>query len=172
MKRNKRFIICLITVLCGATAMAQEQQEYNTNQRISDQLKNGTAPGYKFGPQTKARKMDRQPTEAEKSTTLSAQLRSGGLQGANIARGGGSAVNRTTTNAKRSAAGAQLPSDQKPVAEIKTNTTPGIKEPTQGNVSQPDLKMVVPKAEKKTVPATGATPRSGTAPEGKKQVRQ
>lgn len=173
MKSNKAFFICVLMILCGFVAAAQEAMEYNTNQRISDQLKNGTAPGYKFGPQSKAKKVDTKPVET--TNTIGRQLKNGGLQGANIARGGGAAANRTATNARRSAVGSQqLPSDQKASAEMKTGNPAGtnLKEPTQGNVPQPDLKIVVPKAEKKAVPANGGSPRSVTPANGTKQARE
>jgi hypothetical protein len=174
MKPNKVILIASFMILAGAAAMAQDpEMKYKTGQRISDQYKNGTVPGLKFGPVTKKVEENvSQPTATERAGTIGSQLKKGGLQGANIAKGGGGSVSRTSTNAKRSSGARQaLPSDQAAGSgELKAApaTGSGIKEPAQGGVAQPDL-TVHPKTIRKAPVAETKAPAATADPKKKKQ---
>lgn len=114
MKRNH--LIILILLLCFSPAVLKAQDDktsFDKSRKISDQLKNGTAPGMKFAPASHKKSTLKEPTAAEKSVRVGQQLKNGSLPGTNVARGGGGSVSRPlNTNARRNNAGAaKLPSD-------------------------------------------------------------
>ena len=152
--------------------MAQDDKtSFDKSRKISDQLKNGTAPGMKFAPVSHKRTPLKQPNRAEVSTRFSEQLKNGGQPGVNVARGGGGAKSRSlNTNARKSNAGSsKLPSDQPSSKAAATTPAVDVKQPSQGGVAQPDLKGVAPKATK-TKPASPA-PAAGNTPDAGKLKR-
>lgn len=167
--RRTYLILCIITlVVVSNNLMAQDDKtSFDRSRKISDQLKNGTAPGMKFAPVSHKKTPLKQPNRAEVSTRFSEQLKNGSQPGVNVARGGGGSNSRTlNTNSRRNSAGSsKLPSDQ-PSSKIPV-TTPAVdvKQPAQGGVAQPDLKGVAPKATKaepsSPAPAAGNTPDAG-----------
>jgi hypothetical protein len=153
--RRTFLILCIIAlvVTCNNLMAQDDKTSYDRSRKISDQLKNGTAPGLKFGPVSKKRKVLKEPTAEEKSVRFSQQLRSGTLPGTNAARGGGGTVNRT---ARRASASKQPMASDQPSGSQPLKAAPapgsGVKEPSQGGMKEPDL-SVYPKNAKKAVPA-------------------
>lgn len=121
----KNSAIVLSILLAGA--MQATAQEFKTDESISSQLKNGTAPGLKFGPA--AKKSTRIAAAAtdpnEGRETQAAQIRKGTLKGVQFAGGGGGAarsMQRSARPAARLQGNSNLPSDQK--ASVKTPIAP------------------------------------------------
>ncbi|MGN6417866.1 MAG: hypothetical protein ACTHMC_10265 [Pseudobacter sp.] len=166
--RRINLLLCIITlVVANNNLMAQDDRtSFDKSRKISDQLKNGTAPGMRFAPVTHKKVKREEPDRAKISTRFSEQLKNGTLEGNNVARGGGGTKSRTiNTNARRSNAGSsKLPSDQQSSKTPETTPAVDVKQPSQGGVAQPDLKVVVPKSTKKDptpAPAAGNAPDAG-----------
>ena len=167
--RRTYLILCIIAlVVVSNNLMAQDDRtSFDRSRKISDQLKNGTAPGMKFAPVSHKRTPLKQPDRTVVSTRFSEQLKNGSQPGVNVARGGGGTKSRTlNTNARRSSAGSsKLPSDEQSSKMPAKAPAADAKQPSQGGVAQPDLKGVAPKATKAApaspAPAAGNTPDAG-----------
>lgn len=156
MKRNHLIILVLLVAISPlATLRAQDGfEKYRKDQRISDQLKNGGAPGAKIGPGS-SKKAETKESSSAVNVSYSKQLKSGTLPGANIARGGGGSTARSiSTNARRAgAAGGKLPSETaSSQAGTETRTISNGQAPKldQGGVKEV---LVAPAPAKATKPA-------------------
>lgn len=164
MKRNHLIILVLLAAISPmATLRAQDGFErYRKDQRISDQLKNGGAPGAKIGPASQKKEETREPASAV-NVSYSKQLKNGNLPGANIARGGGGTARSVTTNAKRAgAAGGKLPSEtasSQAGTETRTISNGQVPKLDQGGVKEVLVAPVPAKAAKPAVKG-GAAERS------------
>ncbi|HVK48470.1 MAG TPA: hypothetical protein VM488_11510 [Pseudobacter sp.] len=171
--RRTYLILCIIAlVVVSNNLMAQDDKtSFDRSRKISDQLKNGTAPGMKFAPVSNKRTPLKQPDRTVVSTRFSEQLKNGSQPGVNVARGGGGTKSRTlNTNARRSSTGSsKLPSDEQSSKMPAKAPAVDAKQPSQGGVAQPDLKGVVPKATK-AEPSSPA-PAAGNAPDAGKLKR-
>ncbi|QEC43783.1 hypothetical protein [Pseudobacter ginsenosidimutans] len=167
--RRTFLILCILAlvVACNNLMAQDDKTSYDRSRKISDQLKNGTAPGMKFGPTSKKKVSLKEPTAAEKSARFGQQLKSGTLPNTNARGGGGSGtVSRPlNTNARRSSAGtSKLPSESVAGTEVK-KSPPTIQAPKldQGGVKE-ELTVPVHVNPKTTAPSkpTGATERKKT----------
>lgn len=131
-----------------ATAAQVKAQEFKTDESIGSQLKNGTAPGLKFGPaasrSTRVAKTTTDPNEGKESQA--SQIKNGTLKGMKYAGGGGL---RTTQRAARPAARVQtvgnLPSDEKASVQKPITVVKPVLVPTQdGAVENKDGKPALP----------------------------
>lgn len=161
-------VLCIIAlvVTCNNLMAQDDKTSYDRSRKISEQLKNGTAPGLKFGPASKKKALLKEPTAAERSVHFSQQLKSGTLPGTNAARGGGGTISRpVTTNAKKSnAASGKLPSEAQ--AGTGVEKSPAKIQPPkldQGGVKE-ELTVPIRTNPKATAPSkpTGATARKKT----------
>lgn len=172
--RKTFLILCVIGLVAASNhLMAQDDRtSFDKSRKISEQLKNGTAPGMRFAPVTAKKTKPAEPDRAKISTRFSEQLKNGSMPGVNVARGGGGTKSRTlNTNARRNSAGSsKLPSDQQSSQTPVTTPAVDTKQPSQGGMAEPDTKVVVPKA-KKADPAPTPAPAAGNAPDAGKLKR-
>lgn len=172
--RRTYLILCIMLVVASNDLMAQDDRtSYDRSRKISEQLKNGTAPGLKFAPVTAKKVKHEEPDRVKISSRFSEQLKKGSLPGTNVAPGGGGVTRSRSLNinARRSNAGSsKLPSDEHAVKTPETTPAVGVKQPSQGGVTEPDVKVVVPKA-KKAAPAPTRAPAAGNTPDAGKQKR-
>lgn len=165
--RRTFLILCIIAlvVVCNNLMAQDDKTSYDRSRKISDQLKNGTAPGLKFGPASKKKVSLKEPTAAEKSVRFSQQLKSGNLPNTNAKGGGGTVSRPLNTNARRNNAGtSKLPSESVAGTEVKSSPAT-IQAPKldQGGVKE-EVTIPVRVNPKNTAPAkpTGATERKKT----------
>ncbi|WP_127124412.1 hypothetical protein [Pseudoflavitalea rhizosphaerae] len=166
--RRKLLVLCIIAlvVACNNLMAQDDKTSYDRSRKISDQLKNGTAPGLKFGPTSKKTVRLKEPTAAEKSARFSQQLKNGTLPGINTAKGGGGTVSRPlNTDARRSsAASGKLPSEAQAGTGVEKSPAK-IQAPKldQGGVKE-ELTVPMRTNPKTTAPSkpTGATARKKT----------
>jgi len=162
-------IIVALAAAPGGKLKAQEpgNPKFNTNQRISDQLKNGTAPGLKFGPKAKQSVIVSRPTEAEKAGSIKTQLKNGNVPGMNVARGGSGSARSLSNNSKmRSSASGKLPSESNaavlkpsPVAQPKTPDQGDEKAATLKSAGDPKIRAEMSrKSKQEAAPAPVVTP--------------
>lgn len=166
MKRNHLILLVLLLTITPMTTLKAQDgfEKYRKDQRISDQLKNGGAPGAKIGPVSRKNAEPKESSSAV-SVSYSKQLKSGTLPGANIARGGGSGstARSASTNARRAGgAGGKLPSETSSSnagTETRTNINGQAPKIDQGGVKEI---LVAPTPAKVTKPAVkgGAVERS------------
>lgn len=134
-----------------AGALHTNAQEFKTDESISSQLKNGTAPGLKFGPAARnsARTAATTKDPNEGAETPVAQIRKGTLKGVRFAGGGstGRSVQRSARSAARVQGAGNLPSDQKAI-ELKpfSPVKPGVVPTQERAVDAPDSKATLPPA--------------------------
>ena len=167
--RRTFLILCIIAfvVACNNLMAQDDRTSYDRSRKISDQLKNGTAPGLKFGPASKKKSTLKEPTAAEKSASIGKQLKSGSLPGSQVAPGGSGTVSRPrTTNARRSSAGSTKMASES-AAGTALEKSPATSQ--QPNLDQGGVKEVltapVPVKPGNTTPAkpAGVAPRKKEA---------
>jgi hypothetical protein len=94
--------IVLIIVVLMATGYIVNAQEYNTNEKISDQLKKGTVQGLRFAPAKAARKAIAGKATENHSETIRTQLKNGTVPGMQVKAGGAAARSAMPANGNRS----------------------------------------------------------------------
>ena len=146
----KRILACTFilgfVLLSHHQLMAQnDNPKYNTNQRISDQLKNGSAPGLRYGPQSSKRQMMLKQNSDEGRESFNAKVKKG--LGPNIAGGGGSSAGRSAfrKSAARTSSG-NMASDQKTAAAPQP---PAAAAPKVSQGTEPAMHYDAPKAPPK-----------------------
>ena len=139
--RRTFLILCIIAlvVACNNLMAQDDKTSYDRSRKISEQLKNGTAPGLKFAPAGKKKVNLKEPTQAERSVSFSKQLKSGSIPGTNVARGGGGTVSRPlNTNARSSSAGSVKLASESPAGTALEKSPTTIQAPKldQGGVKE------------------------------------
>ncbi|NML21888.1 hypothetical protein HHL16_13440 [Pseudoflavitalea sp. G-6-1-2] len=144
MKRILAYTLVLGCILFGQSKlMAQnDNPKYNTNQRISDQLKNGTAPGLRMGPKSRPSIQSDKSSKSDRES-FNAKVKKG--IGPNVAAGGGTARGRSSAFKKSSSPG-NMASDQK---SANTDRTAAPVAPKVDQGKEPSLHAEVPKVAPK-----------------------
>ncbi|WP_276485954.1 hypothetical protein [Paraflavitalea pollutisoli] len=134
MKHTVKNCAIVLGILLACTFQSSAQ-EFKTDESIGSQLKNGTAPGLKFGPSinrsARVAKAAKDPNEGRE--TAGSLIKRNSLKGVQYAGGGGVArsAQRSIRPAARLQGNSNLPSDQKAVEQKPvTPVNPGIL-PTQ-----------------------------------------
>lgn len=145
MKRILAYTFAAGFILLGQSKlMAQnDNPKYNTNQRISDQLKSGTAPGLRFGPAAQHKQESAKATATEQGSP-NAKLKKG--VGLNIAAGGGTARGSSSALRKSTANPGNMASDQKSMVAEKPAAAAA---PKVDQGKEPSLHYDVPKVAPK-----------------------
>ena len=94
----KNILLLIAMIITGYKVHAQE---FNTNEKISDQLKKGSVQGLQFAPVKASRKAPGSSVTENHSETIRTQLKNGSVQGMSFKTGGTaarSAVKPATTN--------------------------------------------------------------------------
>src|SRR5687767_9810436 len=94
--------LLLIVVMMAAGYMGNAQA-FNTNEKISDQLKKGTVQGLRFAPAKATRKAVVGKSTENHSETIRTQLKNGTVPGMQIKPGGSAARTAMPANGNRSA---------------------------------------------------------------------
>ena len=156
MKVMNRFIY-ITSALMLTGALHAGAQEFKEGESIKTQLKNGTAPGLQFAPNT-PKPASRTADKGEGQESIISQIRKGTLKDVRFAPGTGAA--RSTSGMARSSLKAgsanSLPSDQK-ASELKPVIAPQGRLPLQEGAKAPDAGTAIP--EKGVTPAVNGTQR-------------
>lgn len=168
----------ITTALMLAGALHGNAQEFKEGESIKTQLKNGTAPGLKFAPNTAKPALRAAADKSETQESTISQIRKGTLKDVRFAPGTGAtrSTSSSARNSLKAASANTLPSDQK-ASEIKPVIVPQGRLPLQEGATRPDGSAALPDkgvtpTEKGTqrpmtvkinaVPQEAATPRPGT----------